>query len=167
MRTQVDGERRVPILRRCSGEPTAAADTDVQHQSVERARDGRRFDERAAVVLRRDVTDEHVGVTAFAGDPLRRLLAGLLVAIGTQNRCSLARRQHRDGAAVADGRVLVIRWLCARSDHEHALALEPRPAHPSNPGTPSSRCTPSEFSVYDTRWYCPTTIGTSMSWGTS
>ena len=62
------------------------------------------------------------------------------------HRGSLACGEHGGGAPVADRRVGIVGGLRPGADDEDAPAGQPI-AHPPNPGTPSSRCTPREFSV--------------------
>ena len=149
---QVDRERRVPVARGRTGQSAGAApDADVEHEAVEAVGSGV-GDQCGTVVLRRDVGDDDAGFAAIAADQLRRLACRGLVAIGADHRCAFARGEHRDRPAVPDRRVRFVGRLGARSDHEDAAAGEAPVAHPLNPGTPGSRCTPSEFSVKATRW---------------
>ena len=133
-----------------------APDADVEHEAVEPAGGGV-GDDRGAVVVGRDVADEHARGPAFALDQAAVSSAASAVAVGAHDRRAFARREHRDGAAVADRRLGVVGALRAGADDEDAPAGEPRSGRrcghgPSSPATPGSRCTPSEFSVNATRW---------------
>ena len=167
MGAEVHRERHVPILRAGARQTATAPDPDVEHEAIEWTCGHDRLDEAVTLVFARHVGHENRRLAAFADDPLRRLVRGLGVAVSTQDFGTLSGREHGDGAAVADGRVLVVRWLRTGADDEDPLAGQPRRSHPSNPGTPGSRCTPSEFNVNDTKWYWPTTIGTSISCASS
>jgi len=149
MRAQVHRKGRVPVRTRRPAQADPASDPDVEHQPVHGA-NGRSQQE--ASVLGRDVADDHLALALLLGDHRHGLGRRIAVAVSAQHGCALAGSQHRDRPPVADRRVRVGRRLGASTDHEDAPAGQTRLAHRSKPGTPGSRCTPSEFSVIATMW---------------
>ena len=101
------------------------------------------------------------------------------VAVGAGDHRTFPGRERGDGAPVADRRVGIV-GVAVPAPMTSTLrpSSRPRPgARPAassgssasmptravgRPGTPGSRCTPSEFSAKASMWYCPTSIGSSI-----
>ena len=109
-------------------------------------------EKRGAVLLVRDVSDCDGCRPSLFLDPCRRLLGRGTIAICADDRRPLSSCEHCDRPTVSDRRVRVIRRLRAGADDQHAPPGETLTSHRSNPGTPGSRCTPSELKVNATKW---------------
>ena len=91
---------------------------------------GDRFgDERGATLGRRDVGDDHDGITTLVGDQGRRLLRRVAISIRAHDRGALPGREHGDRPPVADGSIRVVGALGARTDDQHPATGQAGPAH--------------------------------------